>query len=101
MKCPGAKDWQLLIAFLGALACIFTLELLLATVALHFQAFPCSHRPFRYNSLREEHEVTPEEMEAYRLKKSRGDDPLEFMKTAKEAAAAAAGAGGTGGYDFV
>ncbi|GAB4821179.1 hypothetical protein N2152v2_008225 [Parachlorella kessleri] len=56
-------------------------------------------RKRRYNSLREEHEVTPEEMEAYRLKKSRGDDPLEFMKAAKESAAAVAGGGG--GYDYV
>lgn len=48
----------------------------------------------RYNSLREEAEVTPEEMEAYRLKKGRGDDPLAFMNAAK-------GAAGGGGYDYV
>lgn len=48
----------------------------------------------RYNSLRGEqaHEPTPEEMEAYRLKKGRADDPLEFINQAK---------GGEGGYDYV
>jgi hypothetical protein len=51
--------------------------------------------PCRYNSLREEAEVTPEEMEAYRLKKSRGDDPLEFINKSKDAAAEG------GGYDYV
>jgi hypothetical protein len=41
--------------------------------------------------------VTPEEMEAYRLKKSRGgDDPLAALQAAKAAAA-----GGTGGYDLL
>jgi hypothetical protein len=34
-------------------------------------------------------------MEAYRLKKSRGDDPLEFITKSKDAAAA------NGGYDYV
>lgn len=33
-------------------------------------------------------------MEAYRLKKSRGDDPLAFMEEAKKG-------GGAGGYDYV
>ena len=50
-----------------------------------------------YNSLAgQEVDVTPEEMEAYRLKKSRGaDDPLTFINKSKEEA------GGGGGYDYV
>jgi pre-mRNA-processing factor SLU7 len=49
-----------------------------------------------YNSLAgQEVEVTPEEMEAYRIKKSRGDDPLAFIDKEK------AKAGGEGGYDYV
>ena len=43
-----------------------------------------------YNSVSGGAEVTPEEMEAYRLKKARGEDPL-----------AALGGSGTGGYDLV
>ena len=48
-------------------------------------------------------EVSAEEMEAYRLKKSRGDDPLAFMEAAKKAGAGGGGGGGggAGGYDFV
>lgn len=48
----------------------------------------------KYNSLADggaEH-VTPEEMEAYRIKKGRGDDPMAAM--------AAAGKG-TDGYDLL
>lgn len=41
--------------------------------------------------------VTPEEMEAWRLKKSRPEDPMEKAR----AAAAAGGAAADGGYDFV
>ena len=42
-------------------------------------------------------EATPEEMEAYRLKKSRGaDDPLTFINKSKEEAG-----GGGDGYDYV
>lgn len=65
-----------------------------------------------YNSLNgdaQAAEVTPEEMEAYRLKKSRGLDPLDFINKkkqgeAEEGDAAANGGGGgagTSGYDYV
>ncbi|PSC70199.1 Pre-mRNA-splicing factor SLU7 [Micractinium conductrix] len=75
-----------------------------------------------YNSLAaDDAEVTPEEMEAYRLKKSRGmDDPLSFINKKKEKSkgkggdgggeedgsgddgqAGGGGGGGTGGYDYV
>lgn len=49
-----------------------------------------------YNSLagQAEAEVTPEEMEAYRLKKARGDDPLAFINKEK-------GDKGADGYDYV
>lgn len=50
----------------------------------------------RYNSLHEEEEVTPEEMEAYRLRKARGEDPLAFMQASKEGTV-----GGGAGYDYV
>lgn len=51
-------------------------------------------RKRKYHSLAEdtEQQLTPEEMEAYRLKKSRGQDP---------AAAFSNGAGGTDGYDLL
>ncbi|KAL4435240.1 hypothetical protein ABPG77_001922 [Micractinium sp. CCAP 211/92] len=64
-----------------------------------------------YNSLggdAEAAEVTPEEMEAYRLKKNRGLDPLDFINKKKkgeaeegDGAANGAGVSGTGGYDYV
>ncbi len=48
----------------------------------------------KYNSLDAMSEsVTAEEMEAWRLKKARGDDPLTQAQ--------AAGAGGTNGYDLL
>lgn len=37
-------------------------------------------RKRKYNSMRDTGEVTAEEMEAYRLKRARDDDPLEQMK---------------------
>jgi pre-mRNA-processing factor SLU7 len=40
-------------------------------------------RKRKYNSLAgtvDEAAMTPEEMEAYRIKKSRGDDPMEAFK---------------------
>lgn len=46
-------------------------------------------------------------MEAYRLKKSRGLDPLDFINKKKkgedgeDGAAANGGGSGTGGYDYV
>eukprot|EP00878_Enallax_costatus_P015778 GHUV01016534.1.p1 GENE.GHUV01016534.1~~GHUV01016534.1.p1 ORF type:complete len:239 (+),score=51.04 GHUV01016534.1:904-1620(+) len=51
-------------------------------------------RKRKFNSLAEddEQQMTPEEMEAYRLKKSRGEDP---------AAAFMGGASGTDGYDLL
>ena len=52
----------------------------------------------RYNSLRGEEEVTPEDMEAYRLKRSRGDDPLTSINAAKEQQQQQ---GGSAGYDYV
>ena len=58
-----------------------------------------------YNSLAGavDAEVTPEEMEAYRLKKSRGLDPMDYINKSKDLAAAAANGGGSGadGYDYV
>ena len=60
-------------------------------------------RKRRYNSLNEDYNVTAEDMEAYRMKKSRGDDPLAAIEAAKaaqkEKAAAKYGSGDT--YDFV
>ncbi len=47
-------------------------------------------RKRNYNSTRDTGEMTAEEMEAYRLKRARDDDPLEQMKK-----------GSTEGYDFV
>eukprot|EP00884_Botryococcus_braunii_P010448 jgi/Botrbrau1/19404/Bobra.0338s0031.1 len=47
-------------------------------------------RKRKYNSTRDTGEMTAEEMEAYRLKRARDDDPLEQMKK-----------GSTKGYDFV
>ena len=41
--------------------------------------------------------MTPEDMEAYRLKRSRGDDPLAAINAAKEQQQG----GGGGGYDYV
>ena len=54
-------------------------------------------RKRRYNSL-EEFEVSAEDMEAYRMKKARGDDPLAAIEAAK---AAQMKSGGDSGYDFV
>lgn len=59
---------------------------------------PTDDRKRRYNSLKDDIEVSAEDMEAYRIKKSRGDDPLAAIEAAK---AAQKGAGGQGGYDFV
>lgn len=64
-------------------------------------------RKRKYNSLNGESAVgvTPEEMEAWRLKRSRGDDPMAAMMAKQKAAAAANGGdggdAGNGGYDFV
>lgn len=52
-----------------------------------------------YNSLNEDFSVTAEDMEAYRLKRSRGDDPLAAIEQAK--AAQKGDDGANGGYDFV
>ena len=52
-----------------------------------------------YNSLRDADEVTPEDMEAYRLKRTRGDDPLAFINAAKEQQQG--DGGGSSGYDYV
>ena len=55
-----------------------------------------------YNSLHDNTEVTPEEMEAYRIKRGRGmDDPLTFVNKAKAAGAEGGEGGGEGGYDYV
>lgn len=57
-----------------------------------------------YNSLHDNTEVTPEEMEAYRIKRGRGmDDPLTFVNKAKAAGGEGGqgGGGGQGGYDYV
>ena len=56
-----------------------------------------------YNSLAgaADAEVTPEEMEAYRLKKNRGLDPMDFINKSKDLAAAANGGSGADGYDYV
>jgi len=48
-----------------------------------------------YNSLRDSHEVTAEDMEAYRLKRTRGDDPLASIEKAK------ARQQGSKSYDYV
>eukprot|EP00887_Chlorella_sp_A99_P007525 scaffold2.g7525.t1 len=54
-------------------------------------------RKRRYNSLAaDDAGVSAEDMEAYRMTKERGDDPLAAIKRAKAAAA-----GGGDGYDFV
>jgi len=57
----------------------------------------------RYNSLNEDYNVSAEDMEAYRMKKSRGEDPLAAIEAAKavqkEKAAATYQGGDT--YDFV
>ncbi|KAG7671044.1 hypothetical protein Ndes2437A_g04689 [Nannochloris sp. 'desiccata'] len=60
-----------------------------------------------YNSLNEDYNVSAEDMEAYRMKKSRGDDPLAAIEAAKAAqkeksAGKYGGGGGSGdNYDFV
>jgi len=56
-------------------------------------------RKRQYNSLKDSCEVTAEDMEAYRLKRSRGDDPLTAIETAK--AAAGQSVDTNGGYHFV
>ena len=50
-------------------------------------------RKRKYNSMAGQNTVTAEEMEAYRLRKARADDPLQ--------AAALNGAAANSGYDFV
>ena len=40
-------------------------------------------------------------MEVYRMKKSRGDDPLAAIEAAKAAQKKASNGGDGGGYDFV
>jgi pre-mRNA-processing factor SLU7 len=47
-------------------------------------------RKRKFNSMRDTGEMTAEEMEAYRIKKARGDDPLAQMAN-----------GATNGYDYV
>lgn len=60
-----------------------------------------------YNSLRgDDVEVTAEDMEAYRLTKDRGDDPLTFIKRQKKGHDGSEGSEGgdgkgTAGYDYV
>lgn len=51
-----------------------------------------------YNSLQDDYNVSAEDMEAYRLKKSRGDDPLQAIEKSK---AMAKNRDGGGGYDLV
>jgi pre-mRNA-processing factor SLU7 len=60
-------------------------------------------RKRRFNSLNEDCNVSAEDMEAYRMKKSRGDDPLAAIEAAKAAQKKKDGGGGGGGndYDFV
>ena len=52
----------------------------------------------KFNSMNAVSEnVTPEEMEAWRIKKQRPDDPMANVATGEKAA----GAGGNANYDFV
>ena len=55
----------------------------------------CACRKRKFNSLEDGGGVTAEDMEAYRVLRSRGDDPLTAMR------AAAVKAGGEGQYDLV
>ena len=56
-----------------------------------------------FNSLGANAEVTAEEMEAWRLKRARADDPLNKVKEGEPAAGDGDGGagGGAGGYDYV
>jgi pre-mRNA-processing factor SLU7 len=56
-------------------------------------------RKRRYNSLNEDYNVSAEDMEAYRMKKSRGDDPLAAIEASK--AAQKKKKDGSDAYDFV
>ena len=58
---------------------------------------PGDDRKRRYNSVKDDYDVSAEDMEAYRMKKSRGDDPLAAIEAAKAAQKEQKG----GGYDFV
>lgn len=49
-------------------------------------------RKRKYNSLADADGVTNEEMEAYRMRKARADDPMELAKQS---------GGAAGGYDYV
>ncbi len=51
-----------------------------------------------FNSLKEDFNVSAEDMEAYRLKRSRAEDPMAAIEAAK---AAKKDGGGGDGYDFV
>ena len=54
-----------------------------------------------YNSLREDWDVSAEDMEAYRMTKSRGDDPMEAIEKLKKKKKAAKGNADDDSYELV